>query len=253
MPSNPTERFTNRVADYIKYRPDYPAAVLDFIKTLAGWKADNVIADVGSGTGIFTRHLLEAGFKTVAIEPNAAMREAAGAAFGTNQLFNSIAGTASEIPLADHSVDGIVCAQSFHWFNDKITKQEFTRILKAGGYVALIWNKRLADSDAFSQAYERLLLRESTDYATVNHQNLLEEDFAVFFSNGKYEFASFPNEQVFQEAEFIGRAFSSSYVPQANTEAGQAFAKSLHELFQEHQQQGIVRFEYATEVFVGML
>lgn len=253
MSEESTERFSNRVADYTRYRPDYPAPVLDFIVEVAGWKEDDVIADIGSGSGIFTRHLLEAKFQTYAVEPNGPMREAAEAAFEMHAHFHSIPGTASDTPLADGSVDGIVCAQSFHWFHDEPAKKEFARILKPDGYVALVWNNRLTDADAFAQDYERLLQEKSSDYASVNHQNLKPDDFAAFFRKGDYRFASFPNEQVFHEAEFIGRAFSSSYVPPADSDAGKSFAVNLHELFQKHQQNGTVRFRYATEVFVGQI
>ncbi|MFD2873539.1 class I SAM-dependent methyltransferase [Mucilaginibacter ximonensis] len=246
-----TQRFSNRVANYVKYRPGYPDEVLEFLKEKAGLTTGSIIADVGSGTGIFTRLLLDKGYHVLAVEPNEAMRENSVKQLSSYQNFKAINGTAEVTTLEPHSVDLVVCAQAFHWFNQAAAKTEFKRILKAGGQVALIWNNRQVEYDEFAVAYETLLLQQATDYAEVNHRNLTDVDFSNFFKNGKYQLGKYLNIQVLDEDGLVGRAFSSSYIPPKDTEAGQVFLTDLQQLFQQYQVDGTVDFVYQTEVYSG--
>ncbi|PTQ95173.1 methyltransferase family protein [Mucilaginibacter yixingensis] len=249
--SDSTKRFTDRVDSYAKYRPGYPDAVLKLLHDKCGLTNHATIADVGSGTGIFSQLLLNDGYTVYAVEPNDAMRNFAAQELGANKNFHSLNGTAETTGLKNNSVDLITCAQAFHWFNPHPTKEEFKRILKSGGQVALIWNNRDVEGDEFSIAYELLLQQEGTDYKRVNHQNLKESDFAAFFKDGKYTLTRFPNHQDFDEEGLIGRASSSSYVPTPDTEQGQQFFQDLKAIFAAHQVNGKVRVKYQTEVYLG--
>lgn len=249
--STPTLRFTNRVANYVKYRPGYPEEVLEYLKDNAGLTADSIIADIGSGTGIFTRLLLDKGYTVYAVEPNDAMRKSSEEQLFSYDNFHAVNGTAEATTLEAHSVDFIVCAQAFHWFDQMLTKTEFKRILKPKGQVALIWNNRQVEYDEFAVAYEVLLLQQSSDYAEVNHRNLGDVDFTNFFKNGKYQVGKYENIQVFDEDGLVGRAFSSSYIPPKDTEAGQAFLADLQALFEQYQVDGTVDFVYQTEIYLG--
>ena len=170
MEADPTTRFSDRVDNYIKYRPGYPPEVLQYLKDKCNLSSQSFIADVGAGTGIFTQLLLEQGYTVYAVEPNEAMRDAAIAQLSSNQKFIPVNGTAEATTLTDASADLIVCAQAFHWFNNEATRLEFERILKPTGKVALIWNNRLTKVDEFSVAYDALLKNDSVDYNKVNHQ-----------------------------------------------------------------------------------
>lgn len=249
--SKSTQRFSNRVDNYVKYRPGYPDEVLTFLSEKAHLSDKSVIADVGSGSGIFTQLLLDQGYTVYAVEPNDAMREHAEKELKTYSTFRSVNGTAEETTLANHSADLVVCAQAFHWFNQEQTKVEFKRILKPVGMVALIWNNRQIDIDEFAIAYELLLQQKGSDYKEVNHRNITDVDFINFFRNGKYELAKYSNVQVFDEDGLLGRAFSSSYIPPKDTEAGQVFLADLKELFAQYQTNGTVDFVYQTEVYLG--
>jgi len=252
MTASSTQRFSNRVANYIKYRPGYPEETLAFLKEKAGLTTSSVIADVGSGTGIFTKLLLDQGYIVYAVEPNEAMRNSSVEQLNSYKNFHAINGTAEETTLQSHSVDLVVCAQAFHWFDQASAKTEFKRILKPKGQVALIWNNRQVEYDEFAVAYELLLLQQASDYSEVNHRNLTDVNFNNFFKNGKYQLAKHLNIQVFDEDGLIGRAFSSSYVPSKETEAGQAFLADLKTLFQQYQtDEGTVDFVYQTEVYLG--
>jgi len=246
-----TQRFTNRVDNYTKYRPGYPPGVLHLLRDKANLNDGSTIADVGSGTGIFTRLLLDESYTVYAIEPNDAMREAADKELSVYKKYHAIKGTAEATTLPANSIDMVVCAQAFHWFDVQKCKVEFAHILKPGGMVALIWNNRQVEIDEFSIDYELLLQQQGSDYKRVNHQNLTEADFSAFFKNGKYQLSRFPNEQVFDEAGLIGRAFSSSYVPSEDTPEGVAFLAKLKNLFRHHQVNGTVTVTYQTEVYLG--
>jgi SAM-dependent methyltransferase len=248
---NSTQRFSNRVDNYIKYRPGYPAGVLQLLRDSCGLSNSSLFADIGSGTGIFTKLLLDEGYIVYAVEPNDDMRHAADQHLGHAKKYHSINGTAEATTLKDNSVDIVVCAQAFHWFDAEQCKVEFARILKPDGKVALIWNNRQIEADEFSIDYEFLLRQQSSDYERVNHQNLTEANFSAFFKNGRYQLTKFPNIQVFDEAGLTGRAFSSSYVPAEGSPEGEIFLQKLKDIFNRHQENGTVNVQYQTEVYLG--
>jgi len=248
-----TKRFSDRVANYIKYRPGYPAEVLAWLKKACGLTAGSAIADVGAGTGIFTKLLLDEGYKVYAVEPNQPMREAAVEWLGDDKNFTPVDAPAEATTLPANSIDMIVCAQAFHWFNNENTRIEFKRILKENAKAALIWNNRLVDGDDFSVAYDALLKNSSVDYNTVNHQNVNDIDFKAFFKDSVYEVKKFPNVQVFDMAGLAGRAFSSSYVPAEGTNEGKKFLVLLKDIFDRYNVDGKVKFHYQTEVYLGQV
>jgi len=251
MEADPTKRFSDRVDNYVKYRPGYPTQVLEYLKDKGNLSARSIIADIGAGTGIFTKLLLDQGYTVYAVEPNAPMRDAAVAQLSSYKNFIPIDGAAGVTTLASKSIDMIVCAQAFHWFSNENTRVEFKRILKPTGKAALIWNNRLTKGDEFSVEYDTLLRNDSVDYNKVNHQNINDIDFKAFFKDGKYELKKFPNEQVFDEQGLIGRAYSSSYVPPEGTDKGEVFLKLLKELFARYNKDGRISFKYETEIYLG--
>src|SRR5687768_16300575 len=153
-------RFSSRAEAYAKYRPCYPAGVVETLKSECGLTTDSVVADVGSGTGILTELLLKNGNRVFGIEPNEAMRVFAEEALKDYPQFESVDGSAEATALPDDTMDIVVAAQAFHWFDREKTKREFTRILKPNGWVALIWNERRLDTTPFLRAYENLLLQD---------------------------------------------------------------------------------------------
>ena len=251
MPSDSTKRFSDRVDNYIKFRPGYPPEVLSFLKQECNLNADSVIADVGAGTGIFTKLLLDEGYKVYAVEPNQPMRDAAVEQLSAYKTFTPVDGTAEATTLPDKSTDLIVCAQAFHWFNDAKTKIEFNRVLKDTGKAALIWNSRQTDVDEFAKAYEALLKHDGIDYNKVNHRKVRDIDFKAFFKGGVYTLTKYANTQIFDEAGLIGRAYSSSYVPKENTAEGEKFLVLLKEIFNKYNVDGKVSFVYETEIYLG--
>ena len=199
MNNNPTSRFTDRVENYIKYRPSYPVEVIEYLKSEGILKTDSVIADIGSGTGISAELFLKNGNVVYCVEPNDAMREAAEKLLSEYSNFRSINATAEDTTLPDNTINLIICAQAFHWFDITKVKVEFRRILKPAGRICLMWNERILDGNPFLIAYEKLLLKYGTDYKNVRHENIDENKLNEFFDGG-YITKTFPNKQVFDLA-----------------------------------------------------
>jgi SAM-dependent methyltransferase len=247
---NPTHRFSDRVENYVRYRPGYPVAVLDILRADAGLTPDAAVADVGSGTGISAELVLRNGNTVFGVEPNAAMRAAAEQLLAASPKFRSVAGTAEATTLPDASVDLVVAGQAFHWFDHATARAEFARVLRPGGRVALMWNTRRTDTP-FLRGYDELLHRYGTDYGEVVHTNITPEAFAGFFAGGRYVRRVLPNEQVFDLESLTGRTLSSSYVPPPGHPNHAPLLAELGRLFAEQQAGGGVRFLYDTEVYVG--
>ena len=133
-------------------------------------------------------------------------------------------------------------------------RREFQRILRGKGAVALVWNDRLTDTTPFLVAYERLLRAHAVDYAAVNHRDTVSESaIAEFFAPAAYRTKVFANHQDFELDGVIGRARSSSYVPEPGHPEHDAFYAELERIFAAHAEAGSVRFEYATRLFWGHL
>jgi SAM-dependent methyltransferase len=245
------ERFTNRVETYVKYRPSYPEEAIDYLYQTVGLLQTSKVADVGAGTGIFSKLLVERGSRVIAVEPNQAMREAAEQWLGGYRNFSTVSGSAEATGLPDQSVHYIVCAQAFHWFDRTAAKTEFRRILKPGGKVALIWNSRLTSGTPFLEEYERLLHEFGTDYALVNHKNISLEGLQSFFEAGGPQAVRFANSQHFDFEGLRGRLLSSSYCPVPGDVNYKPMMEELRAIFDRNQKDGKVSIDYETEVFWG--
>lgn len=248
MKSDPIERFSNRVENYVKYRPSYPAEVLDVFRNEMGLTPESVIADIGSGTGISTKLFLENGNTVYGVEPNAKMREAADEFLAAYPGFRSIDGTSSETTLGDASIDVVMAAQAFHWFDPVPTGREFRRILKPGGWVALMWNERQLDTTPFLVEYEKLLLKFANDYTKVRHDNINETTLGEFFQ-GEFHTATFANKQVLDFEGIKGRVSSSSYMPSGKDPKHSTMVKELQTLFDKHAENDRISVFYDTNVF----
>jgi SAM-dependent methyltransferase len=249
---DPTQRFSSRVDNYVRYRPGYPAVVLHLLKKMCGLTPDSMIADIGSGTGIFTRMLLENGNRVFGVEPNTDMRLAAEKLLASFPRFTSVAGAAEVTTLADHSVDFITVAQAAHWFDRDRARREFIRILKPGGWTVLLWNERRTDSTPFLCEYEQLLLTYGTDYQEVRHERTTAE-ISAFFAPSEFQQRVFHMSQEFDYAGLEGRLLSSSYTPQPNDAKYASMLRELRRIFEAHQAEGRVAVEYDTRVYYGQL
>ncbi len=242
------ERFSNRVENYVKYRPHYPPAVLELFRNEMGLTPDSVIADIGSGTGISSELFLKNGNTVYGVEPNEKMREAAEKYLSSFSNFKSINGTAEATTLVDNSVEVVIAGQAFHWFDLEKTKTEFKRILKPGGHIALMWNERQLDTTPYLREYEEFLLKYSNDYEVVRHDKFDAKVLDDYFENGVAA-ATFPNQQIFDFEGVKGRLLSASYVPSEDDTRYPEMIEELKPLFAKHAQSDKITVFYDTNVY----
>lgn len=252
MSKSPTARFSNRVENYVRYRPGYPPEVLDLLRAECGLLPSHIVADIASGTGIFTRLLLENGNSVFAVEPNTEMRE-----MGIHQLESfhrlvSVAGTAEETSLRSASVDFVTAAQAAHWFDLPRARAEFVRILRPGGWCVLIWNERRTATTPFLRDYEQLLLTYGTDYKDVRHERttaIIHE----FFAPAPHQERVFDLRQQFDYEGAAGRLLSSSYVPLEGHPGYAPMMQEFQRIFRLHAKDDKIEFEYNAQVYCGHL
>lgn len=253
MRSDPTQRFSDRVEAYVKYRPSYPSATIDALEQASRIQKSATIADIGSGTGILTQLLLDRGHEVHAVEPNAPMRAAAEQTLGAYANFHSHNGAAESTGLPDASVDLIVAAQAFHWFDREKTAREFRRILKPQGAIALIWNRLLTDASPFLTDYDAFLVANANDYPSTDHPKATDDEIRAFFAPAAMKTLSFPNRQQFDYPGLAGRCLSSSYAPAEGHPEHAPFFEKLATLFAKHQRGGRVAFEYRTSLYLATI
>jgi SAM-dependent methyltransferase len=233
----PTTRFSDRAADYARFRPTYPPEAIDAI--LEGLLPNGhalrrgdvapgrepIAADIGAGTGISARLLADRGVNVYAIEPNDAMRGAA----EPHERIEWRAGTAECTGLGEDSVDLVLCAQSYHWFDPEAACHEFGRILKPGGRLALMWNDG-DETDPVASGYYDLVRAASTGVGPTSHQTVAKAPtLAPPFDPARVRRLRFRNEQRLDLDGLIGRAMSASYVPKTGEKA-ERLAAGLREL-----------------------
>ena len=250
--SDTIERFSNRVANYVKYRPDYPREIITYLEDRCGLTHESVIADIGCGTGISSRLFLENCNRVIGVEPNAAMRAAAVEFLAEFPDFTAVDGTSDRTTLENDSVDVVVAAQAFHWFDPEKTRPEFHRILKPSGYITLIWNERQLDTTPFLIEYEALLIKYANDYGAVRHENIKDDELSGFFQ-AKYGSATFDNFQIFDFDGIKGRMLSASYMPSESDAAYEAVVEELSALFAKHAENGRIKVSYDTRVYYSQV
>jgi len=251
----PTERFSYRADDYRRYRPGYPVTVIDLMRDTCGLKTGAHVADIGSGTGIFTKLLLEAGFDVTAVEPNEPMRLAAEEDLRHFPRFHSLAAAAEQTGLPDVSFDAITVAQAFHWFDHQAAHQEFCRLLSPDGWVFIIRNHRKIDTSPFACDYENLLKTLGEPYEAVAHR---DKDAGArsrreFFPTGSLRVAQFDNPHIMDWPGLRGRFLSASYVPTKGDPRHGDYLLRLEQIFHKHAVNGQVTFDQITEVYYGKL
>ena len=247
MSSDPTQRFSSRVEDYIRYRPSYPAEVIAFLQRECGLTSQSRVADIGSGTGLLSELFLRFGCEVDGVEPNAEMRAAGERLLAGWPRFHSVTGRAEATTLPDRSADLVSAGQAFHWFDSDAARTEFRRILKPGGWVALVWNERLR-SPGFNAGYDDLVTRYGPEHP---HAETSELDH--FFGGQGWRLAQFPNQQRVDREGLRGRFLSSSYAPLPGAGNYQPLMRELDGLFDEFEEDGRVTLSYTTEVYAGRL
>jgi len=252
MSKAPTERFTDRVDNYVRYRPGYPSEVLEALRHECGLLPEHTVADIASGTGIFTRLLLANGNRVFAVEPNAEMRAASALLKESFPNLTFVTGTAEETTLPAASVDFVTAAQAAHWFHPQQARTEFKRILKPGGWCVLLWNERLVSGTPFLEDYEKLLHTYCAEYKEKRHgkTGVIAQEF---FGDDGYQERIFKYHQQFDFAGLSGRLLSSSYCPLSGDPAHAPMMQELERIYQTHARHNAVQIDYDTRVYFSQL
>lgn len=245
------QSFSNKVKDYVKFRPTYPSDALDYLYDIVKIDANSTVVDIGAGTGKLSKLLVERGTNVIAVEPDHEMRKASVQILGNEPNFRVVAGSAESTRLHDNSVDFIVCAQAFHWFDRTATKEEFKRILKENGKVILIWNTRQTKGTPFLEGLEHILHNYGIDYSEVNHKNISDDELQSFFTENTMEKFVFKLQQSFDFEGMCGRVMSSSYTPMPEHPNYGPMMEELNKLFKRYKDNGKVAFIYETELYWG--
>lgn len=250
-----TQRFSKRVENYLKYRPHYPAEILEGLRADFQLTPATVVADIGSGTGFLTEVFLRHGQPVYGVEPNAEMRAAGEQYLQGYPRFCSVAGTAEATTLPAASVDGVVAGQAFHWFDRARARAEFQRILRPGGWVALIWNDRQTEATPFLRAYEQFLRARMVDYAQVEHKQAVNDaGLREFFGPAGWICRRYACQwQAVDYAGLLGRLLSASYAPLPDDPRHPAMLAALREVFDAHQLDGQVQLGYVPRLYSGRL
>jgi len=251
--ANSTTRFSRRVESYRLHRPGYPPEIVDLLAKECGLAENSLVADIAAGTGLLTGIFLARGFEVIAIEPNREMRETCATLTAQFSRLRCIDRTAEATGLVDQSVDLITVGQAMHWFDLTRTRREFVRILKPGGWCAVLYNNRRMFGDRLHEGYEEILVEFGSDYEKVKHSHMTEETLAAFFAPNAMRSSRFENSQQLTLDGLMGRILSSSYMPQMGHSRFDEMSGSVAELFAAHESDGRVRMVYDCVVCYGQL
>ena len=248
------ERFTNKEELYKKFRPAYPKELIDYLYSQVGFNQESIIADIGSGTGIFSRLLIEQGSLVHCVEPNEDMRRTAEKDLKEFENFSSVNAPAENTELQNNSVDFVTAAQAFHWFDRQKFKLECQRILKPSGKVALIWNERDYDSEIIKKDYI-IRAKYAVDRKGLGSGGGFGHNYLDFFADGVFEYKTFKNDLQFDKESFIGRNLSASYAPkeEQHPEKYHGLVRELGEFFDEYSVNGILDYPHFTQSYIGRL
>lgn len=243
-------KFDGKAGSYSLGRPSYPEELIDFICGQLNLTDGERIADIGSGTGIFTEQLLNRGIAVYAVEPNADMRSVAESRLGANRNFISIDGCAENTRLADASADIVVAAQAFHWFDGKLFKKECDRILRSGGIKFLIWNMRDMGATVNLRIQE-VCRRYCPSFNGFSGGTVKNDGRIVRFFDGNFRIKEYENPDRYSKEKFISRCLSSSYSIDESNNDYKAYIDALTDIFEEFSKDGELIVANKTVAYYG--
>ncbi|ACO46293.1 class I SAM-dependent methyltransferase [Deinococcus deserti] len=250
--SNP-DRFLGRADVYAAARPGYPDALGEWLASqnlLAG-----LVADLGAGTGLFTRLLLAHGAQVIAVEPNPEMRAQLPAGLETHIQSGQLAvqaGTSETTGLAVSSVRLVTAAQAAHWFEPEATLRELRRILRPEGRVLFVWNDWRGVDAPFNRAYGAVVASHQ-DAGTPELATRVPESELPRFMPGGWEHRIFDNPLEASRERLRALAGSVSYLPAPGDPRSVALYQDLDRAFDAHEHEGLVTLTYRTHAFLGRL
>lgn len=238
------EKFTGKADVYDKYRPTYPAELIDWL-----WEKTHAqnVADIGAGTGIFTKCLSAKPWKITAVEPNADMLEKLRANLPDVEIVNA---PAESTGIAPNSIDLVTAATAFHWFDKEKFKTECQRIFTPKGRLVLVWNNHREND--FMHERDRVFLKYCGICNSASGSTEKEGDLFLrneYFS--EMEYFSVKHGMLMDEEQFVGYSLSHSYSLKKGDENYEKFAEKLREIVRKFQRDGRVEVPYETTCYLG--
>ncbi len=247
---NNTERFSGKGEIYAKARPKYSEKLFEYLKENYGLTEDSIVADIGSGTGIFTQSLLEIGCRVFAVEPNEDMRKRAEEKLCSYENFISSDGTADRTSLADNIADFVIAAQAFHWFDADKFKAECKRILKKDAVVIIAYNSRDNEAECTKALYE-LRKKFNPDFHGFSN-GINDEKCRSFFENSCDVF-KVDNSQIYDRDGYKNRVLSSSYSLKEGDEKYEEYLAEINEIFNKFSSDEKMTVPTYTVAYIGKI
>jgi len=246
--SDSTIRFSDRVEAYLAGRPRYPAALVTHLEALGALPPQGIVADIGVGTGLSAEPFLDAGHRVIGIEPNAPMRAAGVEYLARYPAYQACDGTAEASGLAPASIDLVIAGQAFHWFDPARFRAESLRILRPGGWAALIWNDRDLSGTPFLVGYEALLIECGNDYQAIRYRHQGTDAIPVYFGGRAPQPAEFRHQRNMDWNALAALAGSASYLPAADQPRHADLMAALRRLFVANAAGGTIEMRYTCRV-----
>jgi SAM-dependent methyltransferase len=251
-----TSLFQGKATEYARYRVDYPGSVISAALQSVGIVRDDVIADLGSGTGMLSRWFLERGNRVFGVEPDDGMRQVAEKSllrFGAS--FISVDGTAERTSLGDASVTVVTAGNAFHYFNSRATRTEAERILQRGGRVLIMGHDVASQPNDFMKAYFGFIAGVAVPEARVFH----EQDRSLRAT--EIFFAGIPvHEEDMGDHTFNltwdglrGRFLSTAAAPAEDDPKRSAVITQLADVFRRFEKDGTIPFQLRWRYTWGQL
>ncbi|MDO4301959.1 MAG: class I SAM-dependent methyltransferase [Clostridia bacterium] len=247
---NNTNLFSGKAECYNKARPGYSIEFIKYLYGRAGFNKESVIADIGSGTGKFSKYLLQRGSKVFCVEPNEDMRKTADRELSIYSNFISVKGEADNTALENSSVDFITVAQAFHWFDTEKFRLECRRILKPGGKAILVWNSRDINH-MVNMASNEINKKYCPKFKGFSGGIVKDDERINDFFCGKYERIEFSNNIYYNRDNFIRRSLSSSYSLNPDDENYSEYIKKMEYIFDQYSCDGIIEIGNNTVGYIG--
>ncbi|RPJ21675.1 MAG: class I SAM-dependent methyltransferase [Chloroflexi bacterium] len=243
-----TEVFSSKAEKYARYRWEYASQAIQTIFDVAQITSQSSVADIGAGTGILTRHFIGKVQQIFAIEPNLEMRQLAVQALGSYSACHIIDGRAEATTLADGSVDLITVAQAIHWFEPQPTKTEFLRILKPGGWLAILRND--GTNAEIGKALGKVYPSETDTLPLMKGRGT---PISFYYGGDSYLKQTFDFTVQQDWEKFLGALSSASYAPDEGSPLYASFERAAKQVFDGFSTDGLMVSPAVTELCLGQI
>ena len=245
-------RFTTKAVRYDRYRWGYAPESIHHLLDITSLGRQSYVADIGSGTGILTKELVDKVDTIYAVEPNQVMRQIAECHLGQYPAFISVDGKAEATTLPDQSVDLIVVATALHWFEPEPTLQEFRRILKPDGWLAVFFHSKI-NQDLY-QALQTISCEENGWDLTSGRKPIRGDSHTdYYFGEHQMEKVTFPQIRHENWEAFSGGILSDSHAPEDKNPKFPRFMADLRAVFDQFNTNGMIQIMGGTELMIGKI